>query len=281
MKQLNIKYSQNYFYDEKFVEKIVGKCNLDSDDVVIEIGAGKGIITKVLAKSCKKVIAIELDSKNIKVLNELTKEYPNIKVVYGDFLKYKILEEEYKIVSNIPYQITSKIINKILETNLHFKECCLILQKEAALKYASITKPSIKNLLYMPKYEFKVLMEINRNQFIPKPNVDSYMLSITKKEKCDFIDSVYNKFKDFVCFLFKYHHKNLSCIFTYRQIKAINKTILNHKNIFDEGYQVWKKVFDTYQKYTSSEIKAQIDGEYSRYIQENETKEKIYRTRKY
>lgn len=163
MKQLNIKHSQNYLYNKEFVKIIIEKCNLNQNDVVIEIGPGKGIITEALARVSKSVLAIELDQQHAQTITQLFRQNKKIKIIHMDFLKFPLPDEAYKIVSSIPYELTSRIFKKVLEDKNAPEEVFFIMQKEAAEKYAGVKLPSIKHLFYAPLYDFSVIMEIKNS----------------------------------------------------------------------------------------------------------------------
>lgn len=279
-KMLEIKHSQNYLYNKEFVKIIIEKCNLNQNDVVIEIGPGKGIITEALARVSKSVLAIELDQQHAQTITQLFRQNKKIKIIHMDFLKFPLPDEAYKIVSSIPYELTSRIFKKVLEDKNAPEEVFFIMQKEAAEKYAGVKLPSIKHLFYAPLYDFSVIMEIKKQHFKPTPKVDSVLLHMKKKERCDFSYDDYQTFKDFICFFFKYKDIAMKKVFSYKQEKMIRKNLKINDSIFAENYLNWKELFSVYKEFTSSEIKKKVDGQYKQYLQENETKEKIYRTRR-
>lgn len=280
MKQLNIKHSQNYLYNKEFVKTIIEKCNLDKNDNVIEIGPGKGIITESLARVSKSVLAIELDQEHVETITQLFEQNKKIKIIHMDFLKFPLPKEAYKIVSSIPYELTSRIFKKVLEDRNAPEEVFFIMQKEAADKYVGVKLPSIKHLLFAPLYDFNIIMDIKKHHFRPIPKVDSVLLHIKKKERCDFSYDDYQMYKDFICFFFKYQDIAMKKIFSYKQEKIIKRNLEINNSMFDENYSNWKELFSTFKNFTSNEIKDKVDGQYKQYLKENETKEKIYRTRR-
>ena len=108
---MGIEHSQNYLHSKQLVATLLSKSNICNDDIIIEIGPGKGIITIELAKKSKKVIAIEFDAKLAKTLSERYKESKKVQIIEMDFLKYKIsVKEPYKVCANIPFNITADIM---------------------------------------------------------------------------------------------------------------------------------------------------------------------------
>ena len=131
-----IKNSQNFLNSIELVRKLVVRSGIKNSDMVVEIGPGKGIITKVLAENCAKVIAIEYDSNLYEGLKKQFVKQENVQMVGMDFLKYRLPQEEYKVFSNIPFNITAEILQKLLNDTVWLKDAFIIMQYEAAMKYA-------------------------------------------------------------------------------------------------------------------------------------------------
>lgn len=129
---MGIEHSQNYLHSKQLVATLLSKSNICNDDIVIEIGPGKGIITNELAKKSKKVIAIEFDAKLAKTLSERYKESKKVQIIEMDFLKYKIsVKEPYKVCANIPFNITADIMKKVFEDDNPPEDIYFIMQYEA------------------------------------------------------------------------------------------------------------------------------------------------------
>ena len=206
---------QNFLQDKNIINKITNTNNFLPNSLIIEVGPGSGALTKELVKTGNKVICFEIDKRLDEFLSKIN---GNIKIVYEDFLKVDLnqylKEEVYDnlyIVSNLPYYITTPIINKIVEENIHVKEMFLMMQKEVALRIKA--KPNTKeynSLSVFLQYHFKItnFINVSRNSFIPKPKVDSIVL---KFEKYDYPNKPKNmqKFYDLIVDSFKYKRKNL------------------------------------------------------------------------
>ena len=125
--------SQNFLYNDKLVGQLIGKSNIQKDDIVIEIGPGKGIITKQLVEKCSKVYAIEYDPYLYKKLNKMFHNIDNIEIRHGDFLEFRLPEKQkYKVFSSIPYNITAAILSKLTSSSNPPEDAYLIIQEEAA-----------------------------------------------------------------------------------------------------------------------------------------------------
>ncbi len=143
--------SQNFLYNDKPVGQLIEISNIDKGDIVIEIGPGNGIITKQLAKRCGMVYAIEYDPYLYKKLKKMFCNIENVEIQQGDFLEFMLPEKQrYKVFSNIPYNITSAIISKLTSLHNPPEDAYLIVQGEAAKKYAGspYNKESMQSLLF-------------------------------------------------------------------------------------------------------------------------------------
>lgn len=181
---------QNFLIDEKVLEEIVAAAELRSDETVIEVGPGMGVLTFALADKCKKVIAIEKDKKMSKYLRkEILQKYgeeSNIEIVNSDILKTnlpKFLQArgvtKYKLVANIPYYITSPIIKLFLETETPPEAMVMLVQKEVAERIcAGKGDMSILALSVLLYGEPEMTRKVGNAAFYPVPKVDSVILKI-------------------------------------------------------------------------------------------------------
>ena len=140
-------FGQNLLADKNYLNKIIDSINLSKDDIVLEIGAGTGLLTSLLAERVKKVFAVEMERDILKKLKENVRKLHNVEIIEENFLSLSIdelIKEKFKIVGNIPYNITSKILKKIFgdfdlpTKHLKFlKEVYLMVQLEVAKKITS------------------------------------------------------------------------------------------------------------------------------------------------
>lgn len=179
---------QNFLIDKNIVQKIIKTANISKNDLVFEIGPGKGALTKELAKSAKKVIAIEKDENLTSLLNQEKME--NVEIITGDVLRdLPEIKGKYKVVANIPYYLTSFLIRKLLEIENKPQEILLLVQKEVAQR---ICAPAGKMSLLAISVNYYAQPDIkgfvSKNCFWPKPKVDSAILKITplKRKKNNF-----------------------------------------------------------------------------------------------
>ena len=187
------KYGQNFLIDTNILERIISESEITKDDCVLEIGPGIGTMTQYLAESAKRVIAVEIDRSLIPILEDTLSDYDNVTVINDDILKVDIqkLCDEYndsrpiKVVANLPYYITTPIIMGLFESHVPLKSITIMVQKEVADRMQQ--KPSSKDygalslaVQYYAKPE--IVAEVSPNCFIPKPNVSSAVIRLTRYE---------------------------------------------------------------------------------------------------
>ncbi len=201
------KLGQNFLVSSKIIKKIVDFANLSRNDVVLEIGGGLGFLTKVLAERAKKVIVIEIDRKLIEAMKEYLEDAHNVEVIHADVLKVKLPKVD-KIVSNLPYSISSEITFKLLE-EAEFNLAILTYQKEVVNRM--IAKPNTEDygrLTVMVNFYAYVepLLYIPRYYFYPIPDVDSMTVKLIKR-KLDFSEEFKQLFSDVVKEMFTQRNK--------------------------------------------------------------------------
>lgn len=183
---------QNFLVDANVLNKIVDGAEINSEDIVFEIGTGIGTLTYELAKRAKKVVAIEIDSRLIPILEDTLSEFDNVNIINQDILKVdlKSVVEEHagnnpiKVVANLPYYITTPIIMRFLEEGINLDSMVIMIQKEVADRIAA--KPSTKeygSLSVAIQYyaDSKIIAKAPKGAFVPSPNVDSSVLKISVK----------------------------------------------------------------------------------------------------
>lgn len=185
-------YGQNFIIDENIINNIITKSNIDEDTLVIEIGPGAGSLTFALAKYAKNVLCYEIDTTLKELLEDNLKDLNNVEIVYKDFLKANVYEDikkyKYKklyVVANLPYYITTPIIIKFIEDEIAVDKLVVMVQKEVGDRFKATPNTKEYNSLsiYLNYYfDVKKILDVSKNVFIPKPNVDSIVVEFTKKE---------------------------------------------------------------------------------------------------
>ena len=182
------KYGQNFLIDPHVVEKIVRCSSVNEKCAVIEVGPGIGALTQVLARYAGYVRSYEIDTRFKGVYEEFLNQ-ENIEIVFEDFLKVNLedlMTLKYKYekgklatkITNLPYYITTQIIEKVLTESKVIDEIVVMVQKEVALKYTSDYKSPLMYMIEdMGKIEY--MFTVSQNVFIPAPHIDSAILKIT------------------------------------------------------------------------------------------------------
>lgn len=233
------RYGQNFLIDNNIIKKITDEVSSSSSDLIIEIGPGKGALTKELKKKDSYIIAYEIDTDLVRTLEKLENE--KVKVIFKDILTTNIKEDinninysDLYIVGNLPYYITTPIIEHIIKQNLVFKKFTIMVQKEVADRF--MAKPKSKDYGYITlvlKYFFDTfkVCDVSKYSFNPVPKVESAVISFiprVNKEKID-VDKYFN----FLKIIFRQKRKTLKN---------------NVSNIYN-----WDKIIKVLAKYNISE----------------------------
>lgn len=194
----NFRLDQNFLRSPKLALFLIGHSNIKKRDLVIDIGAGSGVITSALAKRCKKVIAVEKDAETAKRLREnLTRQnITNVEVFEGDFREMKLPDEPYKVFANPPFSLSAKVFYKLLNLeNLDGKICkkegeaprrpeaiYLILQKQLVLKLIITERHYTSQLgrLLTEDYATKIRLPLKPTDFTPPPKVPTVLFEAKK-----------------------------------------------------------------------------------------------------
>ena len=188
------KYGQNFLIDTHVLDKIIGAAQIGPDDFVLEIGPGIGTMTQYLAEAAREVVAVEIDTKLIPILQDTLKEYDNVTVLNEDILKVdirKIAEEKnggkpIKVVANLPYYITTPIIMGLFESEVPLDSITVMVQKEVAdrMQEGPGTKDYGALSLAVQYYaEPYIVANVPPNCFIPRPAVGSAVIRLTRYQE--------------------------------------------------------------------------------------------------
>ncbi len=180
---------QNFLIDENIIEKIIRGADISPGDNVLEIGPGIGTLTMEMANKAKKVVAIEIDSSLVPIIEENMKGFDNFSLLNKDFMKTDVSEvvekyfngEKFKVVANLPYYITTPIIMRFLEEHHPVSDIIVMVQKEVALRMNA--SPSTKDygaLSVAVQYycDTEIISKVPRHMFMPQPNVDSIVIAL-------------------------------------------------------------------------------------------------------
>lgn len=182
------KFGQNYLIDKNIVNKMISALDLNRNDSALEIGPGKGFITRELYKHTKKLAGIEIDTR---VIENLTNEFTKMKLFNTDFIKFdfKLLNDylPIKVIGNIPFNLTGDILFKLIDVKEYIREAVLILPHDIALRLTAKKRTKEYGILTVVFNYFaipKVVQKVSSNVFFPKPNLDAAIvhLNFNKEE---------------------------------------------------------------------------------------------------
>ncbi len=231
--------SQNFIKDQNICEKIVNLITI-KNNFIIEIGPGYGNLTDfILKKSPKKLILIEKDIKLYEYLLEKYKNVKNIYILNEDVMNYNFCNhKDYKIISNLPYNISSKIILKLLKLSNNISEIVVMIQKEVALKFDyKIKKPNKYKFITKISAEYSRCFDVSANVFIPKPKVKSTVVKfILKKSKIN-----WKKLTEFNTLIFKNKRKKI-----YNNLKITNKNNLYNKRVEELSFNELLTIYNSF-----------------------------------
>ena len=249
--QANKSLGQNFLVNDNVIDEIIENANIDSNDLVIEIGPGLGVLTNRLIQNAYRVIAIEIDERMVRIITDRFKLYDNLKIINNDVLKVdltSLIEQEkkeaedkgikignVKIVANLPYYISTPIIIKLLEQKLNINEIIVMVQKEVADRLTAKTGTRLSGAItYMVDYYSlaESIIKVDKTSFIPSPKVDSEVikLSIRKEPKVQVEDE--KKFFELIQRVFSQRRKTLAnVLINYNYIEDKQTAIETLKNI--------------------------------------------------
>ena len=246
------KFGQNFLKDKNIISKIVNSTAILSNSLVIEIGCGDGRLTKELCEKYSQVLGYEIDNEIIPRLKKNIEIYDNVEIIEDDFLNRDILKDISKydyqniyVVANLPYYITSPIIEKIISSDIEILQMVIMVQKEVGDRFCAKvgTKEYNSLTVYLNyNYDIKRLFIVDRSNFIPVPNVDSVVMSFSKKDK-----GVLNNKEHFYKLVrdsFRFKRKTLkNNLFDY-DLEKINEVLIKYNlNLSVRAEQISLEIF--------------------------------------
>lgn len=179
---------QNFLIDKNFVDKIIDLSEVDGENI-LEIGPGIGTISQEMAKTCKKLVVIEIDKTLTPILKDNLGDFSNVDIINADILKIdldKVIKEHFngesfKVVSNLPYYITTPIIEKLVENDLPCKDMTIMVQKEVADRMKADEKvKDYSSLSVFIKFYANLIngFKVPKSVFMPQPKIDSQVLKL-------------------------------------------------------------------------------------------------------
>lgn len=281
----SILYSQNFLKSRYLVDELLDKCDIGLNDIIYEIGPGKGIITERLAQRCRQVIAIEKDARLVDALCPKVAVTANIRLHEGNFLEYRLPSGHYKVFANIPFNITSAIVTRLTTAPVPPDDTYLIMQKEAAEKLLGEPRESLYGILLKPCFELELLHRFRRSDFMPAPRVDVVMLRLRKRGPPLVARNEMPVFRDFVIYGFTTPHPSLRStfkgLFTSNQFKRLRNNLDADFDVTPTSldFEQWLCLFDCFKRVANTQAMHTILGSEMRLRQQQAKLEKIHRTR--
>ncbi|MFB0972839.1 MAG: 16S rRNA (adenine(1518)-N(6)/adenine(1519)-N(6))-dimethyltransferase RsmA [Tissierellia bacterium] len=186
---------QNFLIDQNIIDKILREGNVQGENI-LEIGSGIGTLTASMAKLAKKVVVVEIDEKLKPILSETLFGFDNVEVIFSDILKTDLDKiskesfngESFKVVANLPYYITSPILEYLLKSKSNISEIIVMMQKEVATRIvADVGTKEYGSISVFLKYfgDSEILMNVPKTVFMPKPKVDSAVVKLKIRDHID------------------------------------------------------------------------------------------------
>ena len=227
-------FGQNFLKDNNITEGIANSVDFKKNNLVIEIGPGAGALTKKLLPKVDKAILYEIDTRLEPILMDQLKEFNNYELIFGDFLERNVKEDLKKydydnlyIVANLPYYVTTPIISKIIDDNIDASEIVIMIQKEVADRLsAHIGTKEYGQLTVFLNYFFdiKKVFNVSRNSFVPKPNVDSSVIKMIRKENREYLKNI-DHFSKLVKDSFRFKRKTIKNNLNSYDLSIVNEVL--------------------------------------------------------
>lgn len=211
----NKSLGQNFLINNDIVKATINALDLKKDDEVLEIGPGLGALSEQILSNDCYLTAIEIDKNMVDILENTFSDNKKFTIVNQDILKFDIVDfinhktKKIKIVSNLPYYITSQILNKIILSDLDFDCFIAMMQKEVGKKIINPTRKDLNPLqiILQMEYEVSIVKYVSKNDFLPRPEVDSIILSFKKNKSSYLLNKQF--FIEFLKFVFQNRRKTI------------------------------------------------------------------------
>ena len=249
--QLPLWVSQNFLTGERTLKRVLSRTTLNAEDHVLEIGPGKGHITRLLAAQCRKVTAVELDGALYGALLSTLGSLENLRLHHRDFLQWRLpASGAYKVFANIPFCHTTAILRKLTESENPPEEAWLTMEKGAALRFMGKPRETLRSLTLKPLFDLDIAYHFLREDFHPKPSVDVVLLHLKRKAQPDIPPSRRREYERFLSHAFQGGGAGLRRMFTKRQLtRAFREAGIGAFALGDVLYVQWLCLFRCYCKH--------------------------------
>jgi 23S rRNA (adenine-N6)-dimethyltransferase len=282
-----LSHSQNFLKNSQLVRSLLVLTDIGKEDLVVEIGPGKGIITAELSKRARKVVAIEVDPSLVQSLRQRFSYDPKVKIVKADFRNWDLPDDSYKVFANIPFNLTADMVNKLLLGDNPPSSAFLFMQDKAALRF--VGQPAGQNsqiaIFLQPFYEMEIEVKIASEEFFPQPDVKIVLASFKKRLNPLVGLSQKRFYWDFVAFGYNQWQPTITDalrdIFSSKQLKIIAKNLkLSGLKPSQLLVDQWVGLFETFLGHVPREKQKRVEGAVERLRKKQEGMVKRHRTRK-
>jgi 23S rRNA (adenine-N6)-dimethyltransferase len=200
--QSELAVSQHFFHSHALVDRLLDDSSIQPGDMVLDLGAGKGILADRLAHRGCRVLAVERDPHLVASLVERFTQVPNVRVCDTDILDVRLPRSAYKVFASIPFNTTAAIVNRLTAASNPPRDAYLVVQRDAAERFVGKPRPTLVAVLLMPWFEASIVHRFRVTDFAPPPRVDVVMLRLHKRGPPFVRDEDRRLFRDFVVHLF-------------------------------------------------------------------------------
>jgi len=197
-----IGYSQNFLRSPRLVDRLLDRSGIGADDLVIEVGPGRGVITERLSARCRQVLAVEQDPVLVEELRARLAHADNVALFAGNFLSFPLPLTAYKVFANIPFNITAAIVGKLTSGTSPPVDAYLAMQREAADRFLGTPRETLIAVLLKPWFEPTVVHRFRPTDFVPRPAVEVVLLRLQRRAVPLLTPCEAGLFEDFTTYVF-------------------------------------------------------------------------------
>ena len=280
-----IALSQNFLTNKRLVAQLIDRSSVGPDDTVVEIGPGPGVMTDLLARRCHCVVAIEKDERFADALRRRFRHDGHVDIRHADFLRVPLPDTPYKVFANIPFNITTAIVTKLVTAPNPPEDCYLVVQREAAAKFVGAPRESLYATLMKPWFEPSLVHHFQRADFAPPPSVEVVMLRLRKRGPPLVAPAGARLYRDFVTYCFTAWQPSLrhtlKGLFSPRQVRHLELRLAVDLDATPTAvpFEQWLELFREFERVSMVGARAVVQGA-ARHLQRRQADlTKIHRTR--
>jgi 23S rRNA (adenine-N6)-dimethyltransferase len=280
-----VAHSQNFLTSRGLVERLVERAAIGPDTLVVEVGAGRGIITEALARRAGRVVAVEKDAALAERLARQFAEHPNVRIVSADFLDVPLPRERFVVFASLPFNATSEIVSRLLAAPEPPDDMHLVVQREAAERFAGRPRASLVAILLAPWFEPSIVHRFRRHDFSPAPRVDVVMLRLCKRGPPLVQAADARLFRDFLSYAFTAWQPSLASTLDRLVGRPRARQIVREVGLSADlppslvPFELWLRVFQALKAGDRARLGARLAGAEQQVRRQQRALQKIHRTR--